>query len=164
MRDTETADLLARAVSSARINEFVDASHARNVVVVLDRCFSDAFRGSDLEDTVSGSGRYVMTSCRGTQLANDATAENSTSHFTRHLVDGLTGAATGLDGDGYVAFSGLYASADRRCTRPATRSRSGVQGDGGLPLDACGVRAAGGNVSDPAVIGPKPDLRKFNVH
>src|SRR5690349_8415995 len=100
MQDTETADLLATAVSSARINEFADVSHARNVVVVLDCCFSGAFRGGDLGDTVSGPGRYVMTSCRGTQLANDATAENSTSHFTQHLVDGLTGAAADLDGDG----------------------------------------------------------------
>jgi hypothetical protein len=36
MQDTHSTDLLSTAVSSARINEFVDASHARNVVIVLD--------------------------------------------------------------------------------------------------------------------------------
>jgi uncharacterized caspase-like protein len=43
MQDTESTDLLSTAVSSARINEFADASHARNVVIVLDCCFSGAF-------------------------------------------------------------------------------------------------------------------------
>jgi hypothetical protein len=135
MQDTETTDLLATAVSSARINEFADASHARNVVVVLDCCFSGAFRGGDLGDTVSGPGRYVMTSCRGTQLANDATIENSTSHFTQRLVDGLTGAAADLDGDGYVTFSDLYAYVDRRLRETGKQiPQRRVQGDGDLPL------------------------------
>jgi hypothetical protein len=96
MQDTESTALLATAVSSARISEFADASHARNVVIVLDCCFSGAFRGGELGDAVAGPGRYVMTSCRGTQLANDATVENSTSHFTQSLVDGLTSAVPAL--------------------------------------------------------------------
>jgi len=151
MQDTETADLLATAVSSARINEFADASHARNVVVVLDCCFSGAFRGGDLGDTVSGPGRYVMTSCRGTQLANDATAENSTSHFTQHLVDGLTGAAADLDGDGYVTFSDLYAYVDRRLRETGKQiPQRRVQGDGDLPLARRPQPAPAGPGSAPA--------------
>jgi hypothetical protein len=135
MQDTETTDLLATAVSSARINEFADASHARNVVIVLDCCFSGAFRGGDLGDAVAGPGRYVLTSCRGTQLANDATAENSTSHFTQHLVDGLLGAAADHDGDGYVSFSELYAYVDRRLREMGKQiPQQRVQGDGDLRL------------------------------
>jgi hypothetical protein len=38
MQDTDSADLLSTAVSSARINEFAAASRARNVVIVLDWC------------------------------------------------------------------------------------------------------------------------------
>lgn len=135
MQDTESTALLATAVSSARISEFADASHARNVVIVLDCCFSGAFRGGELGDAVAGPGRYVMTSCRGTQLANDATVENSTSHFTQSLVDGLTGAAADHDGDGYVTFSELYAYVDRRL-RDAGKQipQQRVQGDGDLPL------------------------------
>ena len=135
MQDTESADLLSTAVSSARINEFADASHARNVVIVLDCCFSGAFRGGDAGDAVAGPGRYIMTSCRGTQLANDATAENSTSHFTQHLVDGLTGDAADHDGDGYVTFSELYAYVDRRLRETGKQiPQRRVQGDGDLAL------------------------------
>lgn len=145
MQDTESTDLLSTAVSSARINEFADASHARNVVIVLDCCFSGAFRGSDLGDAVAGPGRYVMTSCRGTQLANDATAENSTSHFTQHLVNGLTGEAEDHDGDGYVTFSDLYAYVDRRLRETGKQiPQRRVQGDGDLPLARRERRAAGG--------------------
>ncbi len=115
MQDTETTDLLSTAVSSVRINEFADASRARNVVIVLDCCYAGAFRGGDFGDAVAGPGRYVMTSCRGTQLANDATVDNGTSFFTQHLVEGLTSAAD-QDGDGYVSFSDLYAYVDR-CLR-----------------------------------------------
>ena len=35
MQDTDTGDLLATSISSVRINEFADASRARNVVIVL---------------------------------------------------------------------------------------------------------------------------------
>ena len=69
MQDTESTDLLSTAVSSARINEFADASHARNVVIVLDCCYAGAFRGADLGGAVAGPGRYVLSSCRGTQVA-----------------------------------------------------------------------------------------------
>lgn len=135
MQDTDSADLLSTAVSSTRINEFADASRARNVVIVLDCCYSGAFRGSDLGDTVAGPGRYVLTSCRGTQLANDATAENSTSHFTQHLVDGLLGAAADHDGDGYVTFSDLYAYVDRRLRETGKQiPQRRVHGDGDLRL------------------------------
>ena len=135
MQDTESTDLLSTAVSSARINEFADASHARNVVIVLDCCHAGAFRGADLGDAVAGPGRYVLTSCRGTQLANDATVENGTSFFTQHLVDGLLGAAADKDGDGYVTFSDLYAYVDRQLREAGKQiPQRRVDGDGDLPL------------------------------
>ena len=135
MQDTESTDLLSTAVSSARIKEFADASRARNVVIVLDCCHAGAFRGADLGDAVAGPGRYVLTSCRGTQLANDATVENGTSFFTQHLVDGLLDAAADQDGDGYVTFSDLYAYVDRRL-REASKQipQRRVDGDGDVRL------------------------------
>ena len=135
MQDTESTDLLSTAVSSVRINEFADASRARNVVIVLDCCYAGAFRGAEFGDAVAGPGRYVLTSCRGTQLANDATVDNGTSFFTQHLVDGLLEAAADQDGDGYVSFSDLYAYVDRRL-RDAGKQipQRRVDGDGDLPL------------------------------
>ena len=135
MQDTESTDLLSTAVSSARIKEFADASRARNVVIVLDCCYAGAFRGADLGNAVAGPGRYVLTSCRATQLANDATVENGTSFFTQHLVDGLMGAAADQDGDGYVSFSELYAYVDRRLREAGKQiPQRRVDGDGDVHL------------------------------
>jgi Caspase domain len=135
MQDTESTDLLSTAVSSARINEFADASHARNVVIVLDCCYAGAFRGGELGEAVAGPGRYVLTSCRGTQLADDATVENGTSFFTQHLVDGLIDAAADQDGDGYITFSDLYAYVDRRLRETGKQiPQRRVDGDGDLRL------------------------------
>jgi hypothetical protein len=135
MQDTDSTDLLSTAVSSARINEFAGASRARNVVIVLDCCYAGAFRGSDLGDAVAGPGRYVLASCRGTQLANDATVENGTSFFTQHLVDGLLDAAADQDGDGYVTFSDLYAYVDRRLRETGKQiPQRRVDGDGDVRL------------------------------
>jgi hypothetical protein len=135
MQDTESTDLLSTAVSSARIKEFAEASRARNVVIVLDCCYAGAFRGVDLGDPVAGPGRYVLTSCRGTQLANDATVENGTSFFTQHLVDGLVEAAADQDEDGYVTFSDLYAYVDRRLREAGKQiPQRRVDGDGDVPL------------------------------
>src|SRR5215831_10726461 len=143
MQDTDSADLLSTAVSSARISEFVDASRARNVVIVLDCCYAGAFRGAELGQAMAGPDRYVLTSCRGTQLANDATVEHGTSYFTQHLVDGLLGAAADQDGDGYVNFSDLYAYVDRRLREAGKQiPQRRVDGDGDLPLAKRPVLAA----------------------
>lgn len=134
MQDTETTDLLSTAVSSVRISEFADESSARNVVIVLDCCHAGAFRGGDFGDAVAGVGRYVLTSCRSTQLANDATVDNGTSFFTQHLVEGLLGAAE-PDADGYISFSTLYTYVDgqlRQAGKQIPRRR--VNGDGDLRL------------------------------
>src|SRR6266496_1266536 len=135
MQDTESTDLLSTAVSSARIKEFAEASRARNVVIVLDCCYAGAFRGGELGDAVAGPGRYVLTSCRGKQLANDATVENGTSLFTQHLVDGLVDAAADQDRDGYITFSDLYAYVDRRLREAGKQiPQRRVDGDGDVRL------------------------------
>jgi len=135
MQDTESTDLLSTAVSSARINEFADACRARTVVIVLDCCHAGAFRGGELGDAVAGPGRYVLTSCRSTQLANDATVENGTSYFTQHLVDGLLGAAADQDRDGWVTFSDLYAYVNRRLREAGKQiPQQRVSGDGDVRL------------------------------
>lgn len=149
MQDTETTDLLSTAVSNVRINEFADASRARNIVLILDCCYAGAFRGADLGDAVAGPGRYVLSSCRGTQLANDATVDNGTSFFTQHLVDGLL-TASDSDQDGYVSFSDLYAYVDHRLREegkqiPARR----VDGDGDLWLAKRPRAAAAADVTAP---------------
>jgi hypothetical protein len=155
MQDTETTDLLSTAVSSVRINEFADASRAHNVVIILDCCYAGAFRGGDFGDTVAGPGRYVMTSCRGTQLANDATVDNGTSFFTQHLVEGLTHAAD-QDGDGYVSFSDLYTYVDRALREDGKQiPQRRVDADGDVRLAKRPVRAAAA-VDDDGPVAARP--------
>jgi hypothetical protein len=159
MQDTESTDLLSTAVSSTRINEFADASHARNVIIVLDCCHAGAFRGGELGDAVAGPGRYVMTSCRGTQLANDATVDNGTSYFTQHLVDGLLGAAGDQNQDGYVSFSDLYAYVDRRLREVGKQiPQQRVSGDGDVPLARRSQRAPADFVDPVASVPHGPGL------
>jgi hypothetical protein len=151
MQDTETTDLLSTAVSSTRINEFAEASRARNVAIVLDCCYAGAFRGGDFGETVAGPGRYVLTSCRGTQLANDATVENGTSYFTQHLVEGLLGAAVDRDEDGYLDFSDLYDYIDAKLRAEGKQiPQRRVVGDGDLRLARRPVSPAGVQPTAPA--------------
>ena len=134
MQDTETTDLLSTAVSSVRVSEFADASRANSIVIILDCCYAGAFRGADLGAAVAGPGRYVMSSCRGSQLANDATVDNGTSFFTQHLVEGLR-EATDQDDDGYISFSDLYTYIDRRLRDDGKQiPQRRVDADGDLAL------------------------------
>ena len=156
MQDTDAGDLLATSISSVRINEFADASRARNVVIVLDCCHAGAFRGADLANPVSGPGRYVLTSCRGTQLANDATVENGTSRFTQVLVDAMLGGAPDHDADGYVSFSDVYAYVDRRLRQEGRQiPQRRVDGDGDVAL----ARRPGGLGSPPLPLRPEDAAR-----
>ncbi len=158
MQDTDSADLLSTAVSSTRISEFADASRARNVIIVLDCCHAGAFRGGELGDAVAGPGRYVLTSCRGTQLANDATVENGTSFFTQHLVDGLLDAAPDQDGDGYVSFSDLYAYVDRRLREAGKQiPQRRVDADGDVPLARRPPSAAAPAIVPATAVAPPAD-------
>jgi hypothetical protein len=132
------------------------------VIIVLDCCHAGAFRGGELGDAVAGPGRYVLTSCRGTQLANDATVDNGTSYFTQHLVDGLLGAAADQNQDGYVSFSDLYAYVDHRLREAGKQiPQRRVSGDGDVPL-ARRSQSVPGQFADPvapaerAGYGPPP--------
>jgi hypothetical protein len=104
-----------------------------------------------------------LTSCRGTQLANDATVDNGTSYFTQHLVDGLLGAAADRDEDGFVDFSDLYSYIDRRLRDEGKQiPQRRVDGDGDLPLARRAAAAAGtGRAADgPDLAAPEPPPRR----
>jgi N-acetylneuraminic acid mutarotase len=108
-RDTRTDRLVATAVSASDISAMIDDSAAATTIIVLDCCHSGAFKGGDYPAAFAGDGRFVLTSCRSGELANDAARVNQTSMFTQHLVEGLTSKAPDRDGDGYVGLSELYA-------------------------------------------------------
>ncbi len=106
--DTRVDRLRSTAVSAAAISEMLDNASARTAVILLDCCHSGAFKGTIGPANLAGSGRYVLTSCRSGELANDADRRNGTSLFTQHLVDGLLGGVLDLDGDGTVDVDEVY--------------------------------------------------------
>ena len=63
-RDTKTDRLRSTAVSSRRINEFIELSSAARTIIILDCCHSGAFKSGDIAGPIAGNGRYVLTSCR----------------------------------------------------------------------------------------------------
>jgi sugar lactone lactonase YvrE len=113
-RDTRTDLIRATGLSSTSINMMIEGSPAQTTMIVLDCCHSGAFKSGDLPASLRGSGRFLVTSCRSGQLANDADRRNGTSMFTQHVVDGLLRAAPDLDADGYVSLGEVYDYVHRR--------------------------------------------------
>ena len=107
-RTTRSDRLLRTAVSNVRINEFIAQSVARCTVIVLDCCSSGMFKGGDVGQQLAGPGRYVVSSTRGSELANDAATSTGTSLFTEYMVTGLLGEAEDLNEDGYVDLREIY--------------------------------------------------------
>ena len=104
--DTRTDVLRATSVGSTAINSMIADSAARTTVIVLDCCHSGAFKGGDLPAALAGTGWFVLTSCRGGELAADTDARNGTSLFTTYLVEALS--TSGGGPNGYVSLDELY--------------------------------------------------------
>ena len=107
-RDTRTDLAKSTTVSAGAINSMIDESAAQTTVIILDCCYSGAFKGASLPSSLKGEGRFLFTSARSGQLANDADRVNGTSLFTQHLVEALVSEAEDLNGDGYVGLSEVY--------------------------------------------------------
>lgn len=107
-RDTRSDRLLRTGISNVRINEFVAQSMCQRIVIVLDCCFSGMFKGGGIGTQLAGPGRYIVSSTRGADLANDAATATGTSLFTEHLVEGMLGAAVDSNGDGYIDLREIY--------------------------------------------------------
>jgi hypothetical protein len=108
-RDTRSDRLLRTAVGNTQINDFIEQSMAGTTVVVLDCCSAGMFKaGGPVGDQLAGSGRYIVSSVRGDELANDSAERTGTSLFTEHLVQGLMGGAGDVNSDGYVDLREIY--------------------------------------------------------
>ncbi|CAN5159611.1 hypothetical protein BH20ACT9_BH20ACT9_11530 [soil metagenome] len=145
--NTKFTRLASTGVSSAWVNERMDRSRSRRIVLLLDCCYSGAFarglapRGGEdvaVTERLGGRGRAVITASdameyayEGDDLSLDA---GSPSVFTGALVEGLRTGAADRDGDGRVGVEELYEYLhDRvRDTLPSqtpTMSTHGLQGE-----------------------------------
>jgi hypothetical protein len=107
-RDSRSDRLRSTAVKASDLRGMLDESAALTTVILLDCCHSGRFKGGIVPGTLAGRGRFVVTSSRGGELANDAHVRNRASLFTYHLTEGLVRGAEDHDGDGVVNLSELY--------------------------------------------------------
>jgi hypothetical protein len=99
------------------------------------------FKGASVGPQLAGPGRYIVSSTRGADLANDAATATGTSLFTEHFVAGMLGAATDGNGDGYIDLREIYDYVrDRLLT--TTKQVPHCRFDGDAAVSLARVRAA----------------------
>jgi branched-chain amino acid transport system substrate-binding protein len=108
--DTNEELLDTTALSAQRVQQWMDQGRARRIVLLLDCCYSGAFKGGltrgsadtkEIIDQLSGHGRVVIAASGKLELAHD-------SVFTDAMVKGLRTGAADLDGDGRVSVHELF--------------------------------------------------------
>ena len=121
-KDTELHNLSATAISTDFINQQMERSRSRAIVIVLDCCYSGSFaRGFATKgagqvhvlEGFGGRGRVVITSSNAMEYAfeGDELAdgkEGVSSIFTSAFVRGLETGDADLDQDGWITIDELY--------------------------------------------------------
>ncbi|MCX4667989.1 caspase family protein [Streptomyces sp. NBC_01381] len=120
MYDTRQDDLQFTALATERIDRAMTACVSRKKVLILDCCYSGAYRTERLEkagtevnvlDRFRGEGRVVLTASDATQYSferGQVYGDAPQSVFTHHLVEGLRNGGADLDGDGSITHDELY--------------------------------------------------------
>jgi Caspase domain/FG-GAP repeat/FG-GAP-like repeat len=146
---TTALDLLrATAVEDSFVNDVMQHSRARSIVLILDCCHSGAFGKGlapksaltvDVEHRFEGRGRVTLSASTELEYAFE-TADLATgvheldaavpgSLFTRYLVEGLTTGDADLDRDGSIAVDELYDYVCQRMRDRAAHQTPGMAGD-----------------------------------
>jgi hypothetical protein len=122
--DTDPGLLGSTAIQSTFISRAMSDSRARRIVLILDCCYSGAFREgmtaratdrADVIDQFTGRGRVVITSSNAIEYAFEGSSGPhptgdgpQASVFTSVLVDGLVTGDADLNRDGLVDVHELY--------------------------------------------------------
>ena len=107
-RDTRSNLLMSTAISDNEINGMMRSSAATTFVLILDCCYSGAFKGGGLPANLRGAGRFLISSSRHGQLSADADQPSGASAFTHHLVAALRSGELDPNHDGYVSLNDVY--------------------------------------------------------
>jgi hypothetical protein len=137
--------LRATAIDDGFVNEVMQHSRARSIVLVLDCCHSGAFgkglapKGPltvDVEHRFEGQGRVTLSASTELEYAfeetDTATGINPSdpgSLFTRALVEGLASGEADLNGDGRIAVDELYDYLYARMREGPGHQTPGIAGD-----------------------------------
>ncbi|MFI7104476.1 caspase domain-containing protein [Streptomyces sp. NPDC050161] len=120
-KDTRTSGLRSTALSAIEINNIIDGSPANTTVIILDCCYSGAFKGGNFAVPIAGRGRYVLTSSRSTQMTQAAIHPGQPSPFTSQLIQALRTAQPD-QANGHLTLAEVYRQVHQRMTTESTIS------------------------------------------
>jgi Caspase domain len=162
-RDTISNRLPSTAVGANWINRLIDNSRAAITIVLLDCCHSGAFKGVNAANTLSGKGRFILTSTRDGGLAMDSLTRSGASLFTATVAEGLYYGAVDSDGDGLVTLDDLYSYVHRRLTSVDKQTpqipHKNFDGDGNPTIARRVISAHARATNDPRATDPPSGLR-----
>jgi hypothetical protein len=120
--DTDLGYPASSSITSGFINDLMEETRAKRVVLMLDCCYSGAFSKGlrtragtpriDVAEPFSGRGRVVITSSTSLQYSYEgelhSRREADPALFTAAVVRGLRDGEADLDGDGHISVAELY--------------------------------------------------------
>ena len=155
--------LRSTAIEDSFVNDVMQQSRARSIVLILDCCHSGAFgkglmpksaMSVDVEHRFEGRGRVTLTASTELEYAfeesDPATGINELGHvapgslFTRSVVEGLRSGDADIDEDGAISVDDLYDYVCRRIRDRSPNQTPGMAGDvrGQIVLARSARRAA----------------------
>jgi Caspase domain len=120
MNNTRRNSLLFTSLPAEQLDQAMQASRSRRMVLILDCCYSGAFRAGVTAkaddrvhslETFQGRGRTVLTASDAMQYSfeeDQLHGAETQSVFTRCLVEGLRDGSADLDRDGNITLDELY--------------------------------------------------------
>jgi len=134
-RDTVTSRPMATGLMSDVLNKMIERSSARAVIVILDCCYSGAFKGGTaIEKDLAGKGRFVLAAASAYEEAKDADKAGAASPFTEALVAGLMRESGDADSDGKVTLEDLYGYLEETIKPPHPAAGRKFDGTGSIAI------------------------------
>jgi hypothetical protein len=139
--------LRSTAIEDSFVNDVMQASRARSIVLVLDCCHSGAFgkglvpksaTSVDVEHRFEGHGRVTLSASTELEYAfeesdpsgiNELDPAAPGSLFTRSVVEGLHSGDADVDEDGRISVDDLYDYVCRRVRERSVHQTPGMAGD-----------------------------------
>ncbi len=150
LRDTVTSRIRSTGISTDEIGKIINESYAESIIILLDCCYAGGFKGKSAE-TLTGTGRYIISATTPVDVANDAGEPGVPSPFTETLLESLQWGAEDSDHDGLVDIDDVYRDLEARLGEEFARPERDFDGAGRVtmakrPLLLGAVEVAGSQV------------------
>jgi hypothetical protein len=138
--------LRSTAIEDSFVNDVMQGSRARSIVLILDCCHSGAFgkglvpksaMSVDVEHRFEGQGRVTLSASTELEYAFEETDPTGVeldpaapgSLFTRSVIEGLHSGEADIDQDGRISVDDLYDYVCRRVRERSVHQTPGMAGD-----------------------------------